>query len=53
MINRFNTYTVDGHSVEQLVTALDNAKTVKGKPTAIIAKTFKGFGLTGMVRFRL
>lgn len=33
---------VDGHDVEELVKALHTAATTKGKPTAIVAKTFKG-----------
>ncbi|CAH1153703.1 unnamed protein product [Phaedon cochleariae] len=33
---------VDGHDVEELIKALHTAATTKGKPTAIVAKTFKG-----------
>lgn len=33
---------VDGHDVAQLVAAFDEAKTIKGKPTCILAQTFKG-----------
>ncbi|CAH1103607.1 unnamed protein product [Psylliodes chrysocephalus] len=33
---------VDGHDVEELIKALYTAANTKGKPTAIIAKTFKG-----------
>ncbi|XP_030756093.1 transketolase-like protein 2 [Sitophilus oryzae] len=33
---------VDGHDIEELVKALHTAATTKGKPTAIVAKTFKG-----------
>lgn len=36
---------IDGHKIEEIVAALDWAQTVKGKPVAIIAKTFKGYGL--------
>ena len=36
---------VDGHSVAQLMQAFDEARTVKGKPTFIIANTIKGRGL--------
>ena len=36
---------VDGHSVAQLMQAFDEARTVKGKPTFIIAHTIKGKGL--------
>lgn len=43
----WNTYVVDGHDVEELCKALWQAEQVKGKPTAIVAKTFKGKGLSG------
>jgi transketolase len=36
---------VDGHSVAELMRAFDEARTVKGKPTFIIAHTIKGQGL--------
>ncbi|XP_071510288.1 transketolase-like protein 2 [Diadema antillarum] len=35
---------VDGHDVEAVNRAFYEASTVKGKPTAIVAKTFKGKG---------
>ena len=38
----FHTMVVDGHSVEELLKALTEAESVKGKPTALICKTFKG-----------
>ncbi|PIK51591.1 hypothetical protein BSL78_11515 [Apostichopus japonicus] len=38
----FNTYIVDGHSIDDLAKALHAATTVKDKPTCILAKTFKG-----------
>ncbi|CAB1335787.1 unnamed protein product [Coregonus sp. 'balchen'] len=44
----WNTYVVDGHDVEELCKALWQAQQVKGKPTMIIAKTFKGRGLKGI-----
>ena len=37
----FNVINIDGHNMEQIIKALETAKTVKGKPTAIIAKTTK------------
>ncbi len=37
--------TVDGHDIAQVCTALDQAESVKGKPTAIIAHTVKGKGV--------
>jgi transketolase len=33
---------IDGHNVEEIIKALDEAETVKGKPTVIIADTVKG-----------
>uniref|UniRef100_A0A8B9LH79 Transketolase n=1 Tax=Astyanax mexicanus TaxID=7994 RepID=A0A8B9LH79_ASTMX len=44
----WNTYVVDGHDVEELCKALWHAERFKGKPTAIVAKTFKGKGLKGI-----
>lgn len=38
----FNAIVVDGHDVEELCKAFSEASQIKGKPTAIIAKTFKG-----------
>jgi len=40
--------TVNGHSFEQLTTAFDEARTVQGKPTMIIANTIKGKGVSFM-----
>lgn len=39
---------VDGHSFPEILAALDEAKTVKGQPTVIIAKTHKGHGVSFM-----
>ncbi|XP_062396627.1 transketolase-like protein 2 [Sardina pilchardus] len=44
----WNTYVVEGHDVEELCKAFWQAEQVKGKPTAIVAKTFKGKGLKGI-----
>jgi transketolase len=33
---------IDGHSVEEIIAALDKADEVKGKPTVIVAETVKG-----------
>jgi len=44
----FHTVVIDGHNIEDILKALDTAKTVKGKPTAIVAKTYKGKGLPGI-----
>ena len=38
----------DGHNMEELRAAFAEAKTVKGKPTAIIARTVKGKGVSFM-----
>ena len=38
----FHVINIDGHDYAQIAAALDEAKTVKGMPTAIIAKTIKG-----------
>nr|XP_018899753.1 PREDICTED: transketolase-like protein 2 isoform X2 [Bemisia tabaci] len=38
----FNAIVVDGHDVEELVKAFHEASVSKNKPTAILAKTFKG-----------
>ena len=39
---------VDGHDFEELHKAFEEAKTVKGCPTAVIAKTVKGKGVSFM-----
>ncbi len=39
---------IDAHDVEAIKNALDEAKTVKGKPTAIVAKSTKGKGVSFM-----
>jgi transketolase len=44
----WHTITVDGHDLSQICDALDMAETVKGMPTAIIAKTVKGKGVQFM-----
>ena len=42
----FNVITIDGHDFEQIEAAFAAAKECKGKPTAIIAKTVKGKGVS-------
>lgn len=44
----FHVITIDGHNMEEIEAAFDEAETVKGKPTAIIAKTVKGKGVSFM-----
>ena len=42
----WNTIEIDGHDMAQILEALDAAKACKGKPTAIIANTVKGKGIS-------
>lgn len=44
----FNVINIDGHDFDQIEAAIDEAKATKGKPTAIIAKTIKGKGVSFM-----
>ena len=44
----FNVINIDGHDFNQILNALESAKSIKGKPTAIIAKTVKGKGVSFM-----
>lgn len=44
----FNVVNIDGHDYSQIIDAFNNAKMCKGKPTAIIAKTVKGKGVSYM-----
>ena len=44
----FEVFTVDGNNIDELISAFEKAKTVKGKPTAIVAKTIKGKGVSYM-----
>lgn len=44
----FHTLVVDGHDVSELVKAFDEAATISGKPTALVAKTYKGRGFPGI-----
>ena len=44
----FKVIPVDGNNIEQLIDAFDRAKMTKGMPTAIIAKTVKGKGVSFM-----
>ncbi len=39
---------IDGHNYEQIAKAVEEAKTVKGKPTCIVCKTVKGKGVSFM-----
>ena len=44
----FHTQAIDGHDLDAIVAALDAAKAVKGKPSAIVMKTVKGKGVSFM-----
>ena len=44
----FEVINVDGHNIPELIRAFEQAKKVKGKPTAIIANTIKGKGVSFM-----
>ncbi len=44
----FNVLVIDGHDFGQIFDAFDKAQSCKGKPTAIIAKTNKGRGVSFM-----
>ena len=44
----FNVISIDAHDFEQLEAAFNAAKECKGKPTAIIAKSVKGKGVSYM-----
>jgi transketolase len=39
---------INGHNIEEIVSALDKAEEIKGKPTMIIAHTVKGKGVSFM-----
>ena len=44
----FHVISIDGHDFDQIEAALNEAKATKGKPTAIIARTVKGKGVSFM-----
>jgi transketolase len=44
----WNVAEVDGHNLGELIAVLEEAKTVKGKPSVIIAHTVKGKGVSFM-----
>ncbi len=44
----FEVLEIDGHSLPEICSALDKADTIKNKPTAIIAHTVKGKGVSFM-----
>ena len=44
----FHVQAIDGHDLDAIEAALNTAKTVKGKPSAIVMKTVKGKGVSFM-----
>ncbi|MCG1013095.1 transketolase [Tepidanaerobacter sp. GT38] len=44
----WNVIDIDGHDIQQILEAVEEAKTVKGKPTVIVSKTVKGKGVPFM-----
>ncbi len=44
----FHIINIDGHNIQEIINAFNEAKTTKGKPTVIIAKTIKGKGVSFM-----
>ena len=42
----WNVIEIDGHNMEEILTALDKAEECKDKPTAIVAHTVKGKGIS-------
>ncbi len=44
----FHVINIDGHNFDEIEAAFAEARTIKGKPTAIIAKTIKGKGVSFM-----
>lgn len=47
----WNAIVVDGHDVAELCRAFHDASVAKGKPTCIVAKTFKGRGINGVFTY--
>ncbi|MGN0489582.1 MAG: transketolase [Ruminococcus sp.] len=44
----FEVVKIDGHNFDEIEAALEKAKATKGKPTAVLAKTVKGKGVSFM-----
>ena len=44
----WNAIEIDGHNYEEIINALNRARTVKDKPTVIVANTIKGKGVSFM-----
>lgn len=44
----FKTISINGHSITEIVNALEEAKEIKDMPVAVIADTYKGYGVSFM-----
>ena len=44
----WHTIEINGHDMKQILSAYEEAKKIKGKPTIIIARTVKGKGVSFM-----
>lgn len=44
----FYVIEIDGHNYEEIINALEEARKIEGRPTAIVAKTIKGKGVSFM-----
>lgn len=44
----FNVININGNDIDEILSAFEKARTAKGRPTAIIAKTIKGKGISFM-----
>ncbi len=49
-VDRFNAFgwhaiSIDGHNMQEVMRSLEDAKKIKDKPVAIIARTIKGYGV--------
>lgn len=44
----WHTINIDGHNIAEILDAFDQAQTIKGRPSIIIAKTIKGKGVSFM-----
>lgn len=44
----WNTLSIDGHNIPEIIEALYEARNMTGKPTVIVAKTIKGKGVSFM-----
>lgn len=45
----WNTIEIDGHDIREIISALDNGRNFKGKPTMIVANTVKGKGVSYLI----